>query len=172
MATQNKVFRFKFSDIILEHMKEFARIHKFDERNDFKEAWELWTQTNADMITEESKRLTNLGFIGDINDKMYKSVRYYYRKKSNIKHEPKQRRKYTSFGKDVLSIIDRHIISSIEENDEFKPSDGFSDFIKNNSEIIGNTFDKLQEEGLEKEDIDNKFKKTYKNRYFIIKNKV
>ena len=172
MATQNKVFRFKFSDIILDHMKEFARIHKFDERNDFKEAWESWTKINADMITEESKRLTDLGFTGDINDKMYKSVRYYYRKKSNAKQEPKQRRKYTSIGKDILTIIDRHITNGIEENENFKPSDGFSDFIKNNTEIITPTFDKLGGEGLEKEQIDNKFKKTYKNRYFIIKNKV
>ena len=172
MSTQNNVFRFKFSDIIIEHMKEFARIHKFDERNDFKEAWDLWTQTNADIITDESKRLTNIGFTGDINDKMYKSVRYYYRKKSNIKHEPKQRRKYTSIGKDVLVIIDRHITNNIEQNEDFKPSEGFSDFIKNNTEVIEPTFGKLEGEGLGKEEIDNKFKKTYKNRYFIIKNKV
>ena len=169
--SSTKVFRFKFSQEILEQMQEFARIHKFDERNDFKEAWESWTKINADMITEESKRLTNLGFTGDVNDKMYKSVRYYYRKKSNAKQEPKQRRKYTSIGKDVLSIIDRHITNGIEENEDFKPSDGFTDFIKNNSEIIAPTFDKLGGEGLEKEQIDNKFKKTYKNRYFIIKNK-
>ena len=171
MATQNKVFRFKFSENVLEHMKQFARIHKFDDRKDFKESWESWTQNNASMIEEETSRLQGMGFEDDVNDKMYKSVRYYYRKKSNTKQEPKQRRKYTSIGKDVLAIIDRHIINGIDECPDFKPSDGYAEFIESNKDAILPSFDKLRGDGLEKEQITNKLKKTYKNRYFIIKSK-
>ena len=171
MASQNKIFRFKFSNDILEHMMEFARIHKFDERNDFKDAWKSWTEQNDELIKAETSRLIDLGFEGDIDDKMYKSVRYYYRKKSNTKTEPKQRRKYMSIGKDVLSVIDRHIMNGIENNEDFKPSSGFEDFIESCSDIINPSVDKLQESGMEKQHIDDKFKKTYKNRYYIIKNK-
>ena len=163
-----KVFRFKFSDAILEEMKEFARIHKFDDRNDFKEAWKAWTENNSNIISIENKRLTDIGFTGDINDKMYKSVRYYYSKKSNAKPEPKKRRKYVTIDKEILTNIDRHITNSIDTYTDFKPSNGFKDFIECNSESI---MPSLERTGLNKHDIDDKLKKTYKNRYFILKNK-
>lgn len=163
-----KVFRFKFSQDILEKMQEFARIHKFDERNDFKDAWKIWTENNCGIILAENKRLTDMGFKGDINDKMYKSVRYYYSKKSNAKPEPKGRRKYISIDKSILCDIDRHITNSIESSHDFKPSDGFQQFIQLNNEIL---LSSLEKTGLNKEDINQKLKKTYKNRYFIIANK-
>lgn len=88
---QNKVFRFKFDDNVVDEMKEFSRIHKFDDRHDFKDAWEKWLVDNRTMVSDELERLDNLGYNGDIEDKMFKSVRYYYRKKSNEKTEPKER---------------------------------------------------------------------------------
>lgn len=168
MSNTTKVFRFKFSQTILEQMQEFARIHKFDQRTDFKEAWETWIQNNKTMIQEENTRLCQCGFTGDIHDKMYKSVRYYYSKKSNSKQEPKKRRKYITIDKEILANIDRHITNSIESNDSFKPSDGFKEFIDLNYDSILPTFEKTE---LTRDDIDQKLKKTYKNRYFLISNK-
>ena len=162
-----KVFRFKFSDAILEEMKEFARIHKFDDRNDFKEAWKAWTENNSNIISIENKRLTDIGFTGDINDKMYNSVRFYYSKKSYAKPEPKKRRKYISIDKSILCDIDRHITNSIESGQDFKPSDGFQQFIELNGETV---MESLAKTGLNKEDINTKLKR-FKNRYFLISNK-
>ena len=166
--SSTKIFRFKFSQEILEKMQEFARIHKFDQRNDFKDAWKSWTENNNDIIITENKRLTDMGFKGDINDKMYKSVRYYYSKKSNAKPEPKKRRKYISIDKSILYDIDRHITNSVESGQDFKPSDGFQQFIELNGETV---MESLAKTGLNKEDINAKLKKTYKNRYFLISNK-
>ena len=166
--SSTKVFRFKFSQEILEEMQKFARIHKFDERNDFKDAWKIWTDNNHDIILAENNRLSEIGFKGDIIEKMYKSVRYYYIKKSNAKQEPKKRRKYITIDKDILDTIDRHITNCMDNCDIFKPSNGFTEFIEANGESVISSLDKT---GLSESDINNKLKKTYKNRYFLIKNK-
>lgn len=166
---QLKVFRFKFSEKIIENIKEFSRIHKFDEKDDFKDAWELWCKNNENIIEEEKQLLESNGFIGDIIDKMYKSARYYYCKKSNVKNPPKERRKYVSLNKEVLLLIDRHIQNNIEKNNNYKPSNGYNEFI---TTILSNHenkyIDELKNNGLSIDEINNKLKKTYKNRYFII----
>lgn len=165
------IYRFKFSENVIDMMKEFSRIHKHDDRNDFKEAWEDWVKNNNILIEVEMKRLESLGFQGDIIDKMYKSIRYYYCKKTNKKQEPKQRRKYTTIHKEVLTMIDRHIENGFEQNNHFKPSDGYKDFMTNQCELMDDTIKELKQNGLTNEDIENKMKKTYKNRYFIIQKK-
>ena len=80
----------------------------------------------------------------------------------------KKRRKYVTIDKEILTNIDRHITNSIDTYTDFKPSNGFKDFIECNSESI---MPSLERTGLNKHDIDDKLKKTYKNRYFILKNK-
>jgi len=49
----SKIFRFKFSEQILVYMQEFTRIHKFEEREDFKESWEKWVNDNSQIILDE-----------------------------------------------------------------------------------------------------------------------
>jgi hypothetical protein len=166
---QLKVFRFKLSENVIAHIKEFSRIHKLDEKDDFKDAWESWCETNNNMIENEKQQLEQNGFTGDIIDKMYKSARYYYCKKSNVTTLPKKRRKYISLNKDILLLIDRHIQNNIENNSDFKPSTGFNEFV---TTILSNHenkyIDELKKNGLSIDEINNKLKKTYKNRYFVI----
>jgi hypothetical protein len=163
------VYRFKFEEDIVNKLNAFALLHKHEDRKDFKENWEHWTKQNASMINEETQRLNALGYKGDVIDKMYKSVRYYFRKKPVAKTEPKARRKYVSINRDLLAAIDEHIKMGLSENNDFKPSNGFSEFYQTyEHRLIQPEIERIQNEfDMNKEDVENKIKKTYKNRYFI-----
>ena len=86
------IFRYKFTEEFTIELYKFSKIHQYDHRSDFKEAWNIWTEENEDLVDEEIRRLSNLGYDGDILDKMFKSARYYFRKKSTEKKEPQKRR--------------------------------------------------------------------------------
>ena len=76
------IFRYKFSDEFTGPLYQFSKIHQYDHRKDFKEAWNIWIEENDDLVNKEAKRLSELDYKGDIIDKMFKSARYYFRKKS------------------------------------------------------------------------------------------
>lgn len=170
-----KIFRFKFSHSMIEEMKSFSRIHQYDDKQTFKEAWNEWKDTHHELIQNEYNTLKELGFNGNIKDKIYKSIRYYYCKKINsATNEPKKRRKCVPVNRNLLTLIDRHILMNIENIDHtkklFKPSIGFSQFALNNNDVE-NERERLQNEGLQNEEIELKLKKTYKNRYFLLSRK-
>jgi hypothetical protein len=110
-----QVYRFKFTPKIMNMLHEFAQIHKYDDKQTYKDAWDVWTKENEKIIQEEETRLTTLGWNGDIKNKMYKSAKYYFKNKTNEKKEPKKRKKYTRVTIDLRMSIDRHINSSIKE---------------------------------------------------------
>jgi hypothetical protein len=149
-------------------MYKFSKIHQYDHRKDFKEAWEIWLENNDEIVSGEVRRLTNLGYDGDILDKMFKSARYYFRKKSTEKKAPQKRRTYQSVQKDLLEAMDDHIKTHINEED-FKPSESFDSFCKLNKDLLKEEVNLLCKNGFtNSEEIKQKIKKTYKNRYFII----
>lgn len=168
------IYRFKFTEDFMEQLYNFSKIHQYDDRKDFKEAWKLWTEENQDIIDEEITRLTNLGYDGDVIDKMFKSARYYFRKKSTEKKQPKQRRQYISVTRELLDAMDHHIEENIY-NLDYQPKNGFISFCKANEKILKESITKIFEQGVkDSEVIEDKIKKTYKNRYFMltqIKNK-
>jgi hypothetical protein len=162
------IYRYKFTNEFTEDLFKFSKIHQYDHRNDFKEAWNEWLENNSEIVDEETRRLINLGYHGDILDKMFKSARYYFRKKSTEKKEPAKRRIYVGSQKELLHTMDDHINKNINiEN--FKPSEGFDEFCKNNIEILKQVVFTLHKAGItDSNEIKNKIKKTYKNRYFLI----
>lgn len=160
------IYRFKFTQNFMDEMYKFSKVHQYDDRKSFKEAWENWTEEEEELIESEISRLNNLGYEGDILDKMFKSARYYFRKKGTSKPEPKERRKYLGVHKDLLDAMDSHILNG-RNNPDYKPSDGFVDFCKTNTEELKEEIAKLVENGMDSSEIINKIKKTYKNRYFI-----
>jgi hypothetical protein len=165
------IYRYKFTIEFMDELFKFAKVHQYDHRSDFKEAWEQWLENNDNLISSEIKRLTDLEYEGDILDKMYKSARYYFRKKSTEKKEPTQRCKYTSISKNLIMAMDNDIKSEMN-NTEYKPSEGFIKFCKNNIDLLKENISILCQNGLkDSEEIKNKFKKTYKNRYFLLTNK-
>lgn len=165
------IFRYKFTQEFMDELYKFSKIHQYDHRKDFKEAWKIWTEENDELIVTEIRRLDNLGYEGDIMDKMFKSARYYYRKKSTEKKAPKQRRVYVGLQKELLESMDKHIDSNIS-NKEFKPSTGFDNYCSQNIELLKLEINRLMSNGIkDPEEIKNKIKKTYKNRYFIAINR-
>jgi hypothetical protein len=165
------IYRFKFTEVFMEQLYNFSKIHQYDERKDFKEAWQTWTEENETIIDEEMRRLLNLGYDGDVLDKMFKSARYYFRKKSAEKKEPKQRRQYISVNRELLNAMDKHIEENIY-NTDYQPKTGFIKFCNDNEKILKETISKIFEQGIkESQIIEDKIKKTYKNRYFMLTNK-
>ena len=172
-AVQKKTFRFKFSENIQDKVAYFADIHKHDDRVTFKEEWETWVEQNKNDIRQETERLENMGYDGDVVDKMFKSARYYFKKKTpkSVNDEPVSRRQYISISKDLIKNMDTHVQKNMN-NDNYKPSVGYEGFIGDFEEQISNERDRiLNNYDISPEDLENKFKKTYKNRYFnVVKN--
>ena len=169
-VTNHTIYRFKFTEDFMAELYKFAKIHQYDHRKDFKEAWTKWTDENSDIITNETDRLLALGYKNEdnIDDKMFKSARYYFRKKSPIKPEPKQRRQYISVDHDLLAAMDRHIANNIYN----KPEAAFILFCKDNEAILRQSVAQICAHGVtDSQSIQSKIKKTYKNRYFILTNK-
>jgi len=164
---KNAIYRYKFTQEFMDELYQFSKIHQYDDRIGFKEAWLLWVENNLQIVDDEVSRLTNIGYHGDILDKMFKSARYYFRKKGTKKNEPCERRSYISVQKELLDAMDSHITKNRCNND-YKPSDGFTDFCNSNINILNNGIVNLVEQGLKEVDlIKEKIKKTYKNRYFM-----
>ena len=97
---------------------------------------------------------------------MYKSARYYFKNKYYSKRETKEkkRRKYIAQDRDFLYIIDEHVETAIENN--IKPSNAFERFITSYEKEYNAEKQRLTE-FLSEDNIKQKIKKTYKNRYFI-----
>lgn len=128
----------------------------------------MFVEENSEELGREVIRLTELGYDGDCFDKMYKSARYYFRKKKLSKIEPKKRRKYIACDRDVLDAMDDHINQNIQSED-YKPSDGYDNFVNSNQQLILLEINRMIDNGLNDNNaIAKKIKKTYKNRYFQI----
>ena len=161
------IFRYKFTDEFTSELFKFSKIHQYDHRKDFKEAWKIWLDENDEIVECEIRRLKNVGYDGDVLVKMFKSARYYFRKKSTEKKTPVERRNYVGVNKALLGTMDQHIRMGVNGED-FKPSDGFDEFCQKNKELIREEVNILYKNGYtDPNEIKNKIKKTYKNRYFL-----
>jgi hypothetical protein len=161
-------FRYKFSEEFMVDLYNFAKIHQYDDRESFKEAWKVWSTENEEIVKKEMDELTKNNYTGDIMDKMFKSARYYFRKKSTEKKEPKERRKYIHVDEGLLKCMDMHIIKNIN-NSDYQPKNGFEKFCNENYEPLKATVQNICKSGMnDPKIIQEKIKKTYKNRYFIL----
>jgi hypothetical protein len=165
--TKNKTLRFKFSEDFVSELNNFSQIHKHDDSKTFKEAWEKWSEVNRNLINDEINILNNNGYVGNIADKMYKSARYYYKNKSNKKETPKERRKYTSFSREIISIMDEHIESEMENRD-YTPAYGYENFTNSLTDEMKEQIDLFKNtNNVDNNFVKKKLKKTYKNRYYL-----
>ena len=165
MASTNlsqPIYRYKFNEDFMTELYNFSKIHQYDDRKEFKSAWNVWAEENAELIETETRRLINMNYEGDVKDKMFCSARYYFRKKSSQKKEQPERRTYICLDKDIINAMDNHIL-----NNSSKPSCGFLDFCKENLPLLSAEITKLYSENMSADDIKKKIKKTYKNRYFL-----
>lgn len=166
-AKNDTIYRYKFSTEVQDKLAKFVKTHKLDDVNVFREFWDDWVLDNSITILEEGRRLHNLGYRGDATIKMYKSVRYYYKDKSDKKVEAKKRRIYIALDRDILDAMDGHI----KKNKTMKPSVAYLSFLGGQNEkiLIDKTVTTIIHSGLDKAAAEFKLKKTYKNRFFLRK---
>lgn len=190
-----QIYRFKFSQGFQDRMTYFAIQHKYDSKDDFKESWKQWCMVNEESIENETRELMNNGYNGNVMDKMYKSVRYYLKhktiddldKRNDMKKElmkdveHNSEKKYTKEKqggtKDVRPYIKIpeymlvHIDSFIKGNGfNLKPSTQYEEFCKCFKDEMQDVKQYLIEEKLfDTEKVELKMKKTFKNRYFKLK---
>ena len=148
-------YRYEFTKPFCEILEQFARLHKYDDRKVFKEAWLAWTEENREWIGKECDALQASGYTGDSLDKMFKSARYYFRKKSVVEKDKSPRKAYTKVDADLLKEMDAYI----QEHFSMKPHDCYAQFCAKFSEELAVD---MREHG------EDKLKKTFKNRRSII----
>jgi len=155
-----KVYRFKFSNELKEYMCEFARIHKYDDRQEFKENFMEWKKKYKNEIENENERWLNLGYEkDDIVDKIFKSIKYYYSKpKKEASEKSEYKRDYVKLPDNLIKSIKLFIDNIIEKKNIIKPSkmyDLFMEDYEDGENIIERYGDRYKE----------KIKKSIKNYY-------
>jgi len=173
---------------IVEYLNQFANKHQHDGRKDFKENWQKWIEDEdiKPLMNEEIKRLRNDGFEGDVLDKMFKSARYYYRNKSSNTEdnkEKKDRKKYETVDKSILENIDQHIhdqinkhVKKTKDNEDISiskasPAESFTVYLNENKKTLLREL-QTNEQAISRTDVEdliNKYKKIYKNRFYNIR---
>ena len=219
-ATGIKTYRHEFSKGFMVELSRFSKVHQYDDRQTYKSEWQKWTSQDeiAEAMEVERRRLQENGYTGDIDDKMFKAGRYYFRKKTstvvadqtittvtttddnNIATDPPspaatpspataQRRTYITMSKKCIRLMDEHIqraasppaTAAATPAAVFKPSVCYDDFYQTQMATaamtteIGNIIEKYektpgamsnQTADELTEEIMDKIKKTYKNRYY------
>ena len=81
-----KTYRHEFGKEFMANLSCFSKVHQYDDRHAYKSEWTKWTQQIeiAQAIDIEKRRLNENGYTGDIEDKMFKAGRYYFRKKTVV----------------------------------------------------------------------------------------
>ena len=215
IATGIKTYRHEFSKEFMAELSRFSKVHQYDDRQTYKSEWQKWTSQDeiAEAMEVERRRLQENGYTGDIDDKMFKAGRYYFRKKTstvdvadqtittvtttddnNIATDPPspaataQRRTYITMSKNCIRLMDEHIQRAAASAPAtatpaavFKPSVCYDDFYQTQMATaamtteIGNIIEKYektpgamsnQTADELTEEIMDKIKKTYKNRYY------
>lgn len=171
---------FNFSEPVINHLSYFAELHKHDDRKTFKSQWEHWIQTPeiSKLIQAEIEYQHKKGFTNDVLDKMFKSVRYYFRKKTPKPDEKTQRKQYITLSSNFLETIDNHAVEIIKSHSvinnnntliaNISPANAYTHFCETHQTIIYDQI-KYLVNILTYDDICEKMKKTYKNRFHLTK---
>ena len=173
-STSNSIYRYKLTEDVMSMITKYSKIHEYDDRVTYKEAWNIWFDDNQEILNGEINRLVDLGYKGCVKDKMYKAGRYYFRKKNVNKEkgklikEKQKRRSYISMDLTILDAMDEHISHSMR-NSDFTPANGYNEFCKEHVDLLKNVIRVICEGNkITADDIICKIKKTYKNRYFLL----
>ncbi len=165
------IYRYNFTDEFKQSIKYFSTKHKDDSFVDFKIYFERWCDEYKTQIEDEYKILLRNGYEGDVMDKIFKSARYYFVKKSNSKKpEKKERKKYTCKNSKFLKLVKDHI-NNIKE-DHMKPSEAYNNFAEKHGVVIEDFVKSLiSDDSYDKKGAKAKVKKIYKNKYFVLTRK-
>ena len=161
IQTEVPTFHYNPSDECMCRIAEFSSIHREAKNKEFKNAWNLWTQQPeiAALLNAESARLAESGYQGEIQEKLYFSARYYYRKKSLSTKTPltqkKERKPHEATDANILEQMNLYILDQIQINNVIRPAEAYENY--------------KQVYTVENEE---KTKKIFKNRVFMIRKKM
>lgn len=173
---KSKIFRYKLSDDIMLNITQFAKIHQLDDRHSYKEAWNRWLSDHQDSVEREVSRLEQIGYAGDVIDKMFKAGRYYFREKNDSKPTTtavpaeKNKRDYIVMSSEMIQAMDTHLIGIVNQTN-FKPALAYDQFCEQHIDLLRKEIGRLVTDynTITGKKMADKFKKTYKNRYFSLK---
>jgi hypothetical protein len=180
---QLKQLRFEYSKQFTELLEDFSKTHILDDRKTFKTNWKSWKEKHQNIYDDEINKIQNAGYNGCPHAKIFESVRYYYRKKhlkieNNQPKQNKTKQKLTGLSKTIKNAMDNHMkriilqnnnINNNTDNIDLSPAATFTDFCKTN--IADLTLEiyrlkKITNAQLDAVEIEIKFKKAYKNRFY------
>ena len=168
-----KQFRFDYTPEFSKLLEEFARVNQSEPRQTYKINWNTWKEQNKNTYESEISHIKNAGYPGNIEEKIFESVRYYYRKKLNPNKEDKSRistkkaEKLKGLSNEIKKSMDNHMKCYILENTP--PAEAFDDFCKRYLSELEKEIYRLKH--ISKTQLDPKattlkFKKAYKNRFY------
>jgi len=125
----------------------------FDNDETLIENFEEWYEKMAELIHTENEFLSRHHYELPIKQKVFKSIKYYYVKKfaANEKNEPKKRTGFNKIPKEIMDSIKEDLIYQFNKDATFKPAETYEAFKKEDNPLI---------------------KKSYKNQYYQMKNKL
>ena len=166
-------YRFTFNKELFCNIREFSKLHSNDTCDEFMHEFTIWIRNNKTLIDCETSRLENFGFKGDIEKKIYKSARYYFKnkyKKQYTINNSKLRKPsiYISRNPMFLKLVETYI-----SNNPMKASLLFNKFINDDNETIQTGIKKevnrLSNCQIQHIDCLKKIHKTFNNAYYKIK---
>ena len=175
MATLIPTHRFTLSTNVVNKLNEFARseLSGSKRRSEMDALWQRFVQANANLFDEETRRLRNIGYTGDLNTKMYRSVLYYRKPNEDGSErrgngEPQERREYIATPSDLLPIMDEHIETQCFGENPLSPAAGWAHFQAQKAADLEIAQQAITgSDLLSSNDALTKLKETYKNRHFL-----
>ena len=195
-----KAIRYNFTPQMMEKIQEFTRVHQFDERKKYKEEWKCWINTKEIQLKVSSEiiRLKDEGCTWEdevIKEKMYKSSKFYYKKKMEQECEKGDKKgkkgdkddkedkstveKYNGFTKAFLRKIDEYIMDKIKEKSKASsttevdvvPIKLYNEYCMNHQDDIKKEILRLREfhRKINGEVFSEKLKKTFSHRFYNVK---
>ena len=145
-ASAAPVFRFNLSEEMVGALLQFSKTHQHDDRETYKESWTVWKYDAVitALFENETGRLKMLGYRGSaesVEDKIFKSGRYYFRNKSFLKAPPTKRCKYIPMSKELISAMDSHIM--MNANTHFSPASLFINFCQKHIDVLNDEITRL-----------------------------
>lgn len=180
-----RTHKIKFSNELSNKLEEFSIENARCNQKQFKQAWENFLANNESVINTE-KTANNTVSEDILLDNMFKSARYYYRKKylknqqteTNTKQKPNE--KYPTLSKILRRKMETHIQMQIVEKSNYIktdhtikmdtiPQEAYLEFCSQyKTEIYSEVLKwaETTDKPLCEEEISKKFKKSYKNMFY------
>lgn len=173
-------YRFDFSSEVGELLAEFSDNHENEKYKMFQLSWKIWTNEEVirKILVNECNRIEKEGYKGDIWDKMYKSARYYYKKRALVNKVDDnniivKRGPNIKFSTNYLKQLNENIVSQLNDNLNDKniitlsQVEAFDTFCKSHkTHIIDELRLVKQKNGELPQDIVKKVKKVFRNHFY------